>query len=70
MGYIDTSGKVVIAAIYDEVSNFSNGVAMVKSNNEYFQIDTKRRAQPIRLSITEPTQVTVLFPLRMIQSGD
>ena len=41
-GYIDESGQIIIAFQYDEiVSDFANGKAQVKVNNETFFINKK-----------------------------
>lgn len=39
-GFIDTSGKEVIPLKYDEVRNFSDGVAVVRQGNNWSIIDT------------------------------
>ncbi|WP_176220607.1 WG repeat-containing protein [Cohnella massiliensis] len=38
-GYIDTSGKEIVAPKYDEALNFSNGLAAIKVNNQWGFID-------------------------------
>ena len=38
-GFLDISGKPVIAATYDDASDFSNGLAVVKVGTEYGYID-------------------------------
>ncbi|NGQ94220.1 hypothetical protein G3578_03405 [Brevibacillus sp. SYP-B805] len=38
-GFIDTNGKVVIKAIYEEVSGFNEGLAAVKKNGKWGYID-------------------------------
>lgn len=38
-GYLDPTGKEVIAPIYDEADSFNNGTAIVKKNNGYSLID-------------------------------
>jgi hypothetical protein len=40
-GYIDRSGKVVIPPSFDEAHQFSNGLALVKTNGRYRYIDRK-----------------------------
>lgn len=39
VGFIDTTGKVVIEAIYDDASYFSEGLAWVRSGDEWAYID-------------------------------
>ncbi|MBQ8636697.1 MAG: WG repeat-containing protein [Clostridia bacterium] len=38
-GYIDTSGKIVIPAIYENASEFNNGKAKVKKDGNWYFID-------------------------------
>ncbi len=42
-GYMDVTGKVVIDYQYDSCSDFQNGYATVKKDDEYFLIDNKNK---------------------------
>ncbi len=39
-GYIDTTGKIVIPAIYENADEFNNGKAKVKKDSKWYFIDT------------------------------
>jgi hypothetical protein len=52
-GYINPSGKQVIAAKYDDGSDFKNGHATVKSAGKYFVINTKGEEFPVEGSPTD-----------------
>jgi hypothetical protein len=40
-GFVDLNGKIIIPIIYDEINKFSEGLAAVVLNNEFFFINKK-----------------------------
>jgi hypothetical protein len=52
-GYFDTSGKVAIAAKYDEVNGFGSGHAAVTLNKKIFLIDTHGNETPVAPDIIQ-----------------
>ena len=53
-GYMNTEGKMVIPAKYDDANDFNDGYASAKSGDKYFVVDTKGTEKPVDASgITE-----------------
>lgn len=46
-GYISSSGKMAIKAIYDEVTDFYGGYAVVKSGGKYMVVNTSGKETPV-----------------------
>jgi hypothetical protein len=46
-GYMNTSGKLVIPARYEEVTDFNGGHALAKKGGKYFVIDTQGTEVPV-----------------------
>jgi hypothetical protein len=52
-GYINTSGKVAIAAKYDEASDFYAGVANAKLGNKFIILNTKGEEIPVESDVID-----------------
>lgn len=52
-GYINTSGKVAIAAKYDDGTDFNDGFASVKSGTKYIVLNTKGNEMPVEGDVAD-----------------
>lgn len=53
-GFVNSKGKIVVKAIYDEADNFSDGMALVRKGSKYGFVNTKGEvAIPLKYEGTE-----------------